>query len=183
MPTSRTGKRGFTLIELLVTLFIMTVMAGIVTVSLGPSLERERLHGGARMVLAALRCARDYAVAHRTDAEVRIGDAAGGVAVYVKDTQATDTPTANAPATDLENWKPLATSAGRQRALPPGVSVVEVVDPEVAESPHDATVSFTALGQGERLCITLQDTRGNCCAIEVDGLTGRSGLVKDEGQP
>lgn len=169
MPTLRTGSRGFTLIELLVTLFIIALLSSITMVSLWGMLEHERLYAGSRMVLGVLRYARDYAVAHRTDTEVRLGGDTDVVAVYVKETDDSG----------AENWRVLTTSAGQQRPLPEGVHIVSVVNPDDVDSAHDPGVNFTALGQGERLHITLQDADGKTCAIEVDGLTGQCGLVKD----
>ncbi len=153
----------------MVTLVIMVLFTGVVAVSLGPALEDARLGGGARMVLAALRCARDYAVAHRTDAAVHLGDAAGGVGVYIREVDEDG----------AESWRPLTTPAGRSRPLPAGVEVAEVTDPATAEdAEHDPGVTFTALGRGEDVRITLRDARGRARVIVVDGLTGQCEVVR-----
>jgi hypothetical protein len=166
---------------MLVVLFLMVLFTGVVAVAMAPALRQERLNSGARMVMAALRCARDYAVAHQTNAEVRLGED-GGVAVYVQTVDETGTEDGAAVGAEdsTEDWRALTTPAGRRRTLPDGVRIIEVTDPEAAAAPHASAVSFTALGQGERLRITLRDTRERTAVIEVDGLTGRCGLAKDE---
>lgn len=153
----------------MVTLFIMVLFTGVVAVSLRPALEDARLGGGARMVLAALRCARDYAVAHQTDTAVHLGDEAGGVGVYIREVEEDG----------AESWRPLTTPAGRPRPLPVGIEVVGVTDPTADEgTEHDPGVNFTALGRGEDVSITLRDPKQRTRVIVVDGLTGQCEVAK-----
>jgi prepilin-type N-terminal cleavage/methylation domain-containing protein len=168
----RSRQPAFTLLELMVVMFIMVVLTGVVAVSLAPALRGARLGSGTRMVLAALRCARDYALAHQTDAAVHLGDEAGGVAVYIRERD---------EESGEDTWRPLTTPAGRRRPLPEGIEVVEVVNPEAdagSGAAHDPGVTFTALGKGEELRITLRDPRGRTRIIEVDGLTGRCAVAE-----
>ena len=167
---SSTGiKRGFTLLELMVTLFIMVLFTGVVAVSLGPALEDARLGGGTRMVLAALRSARDYAVAHQTDTAVHLGDEANGVGVYIREVDDDG----------VESWRPLTTPAGRTRPLPAGIEIVDITDSEAGRNTeHDPGVNFTALGRGEDVRITLRDQKQRTRTIVVDGLTGQCEVAK-----
>jgi Tfp pilus assembly protein FimT len=158
------------LLELLVVLCVTALLTGMVTVSIAPTLEEARLRAGTRMVIAALQYARSHAVAQQTDAMVRFDRERSGVSVHAHEFDDAG----------AERWRAVTTPAGRFRPLPDGVTVARVVREEVTPQDEDATVTFTPLGHGEEVGITLRNARGLERVVLVDAVTGRCALAEDE---
>jgi hypothetical protein len=155
---------------------LLVLLTGAVTVSLVPALRDARLRSGTRIVLATLRAARDYAVAHATQARVRIGDDRRVVCIEVPDTSGTD-----ASSTDAATWRTLGTAAGHPRTLPEGVSILDAVGADLVSGTGTAAtesgagelaVTFTVLGQGQDTRITLADAQDRRMMVVVEGITG-----------
>lgn len=170
MPISTIGRTrcGFTLLELLVALSIMTIFSGTVLVAMWPALEEARLCTGTRLVIAALRYARDCAVTQQMTTEVVFDTDRRGVSVQrqVQDDAGQQT------------WQTITTQAGRFRTLPEGISFQQVSSQGSAdEQNQQITVDFTPLGQAQETTITLHDVKGHQRTIHVDPVTGRCELV------
>ncbi len=167
------------MLELLVALAIMALLSGVVMVSLAPALEEARLRAGAGTVIAVLRYARSYAVTYRTQAAVVFDTENSGVSVeaMVRDEDG------------AEAWLPVTTQAGRLRKLADGVLIDEITHPDTTASANSTTtddsaannrMTFSLLGQGEDVRITLRDARGHVRVIAVDAVTGHCRLVSDD---
>lgn len=176
MPTSTTGTRpgGFTLLELLVVLVILVLMSGVAMSSMGPALEDARWRAGARIVISALHSARSYAVSHHTDAAAQFDTTRNGVSLFALERDADG----------ARQWRPITTQAGRFRALPPGIRIVDVTaaSAPTASGLAEQAITFSPLGQGEDADVTLADPRGRHRTVHVDALTGHC-TIRNEDAP
>jgi len=186
--------RGFTMLELTVVLFIMALMSGVVAISIWPAMDDARLRSSASMVIATLRYARSYAVAHHTEATVLFDTGHPSVSVLAPQTDETYMGTA----TDSgETWSVITTQAGRLRSLPDGITITmtrsettdlnatagaatDMTDGATAgDSENQETITFTTLGQAEDVSITLHDAHDKQRVILVDAITGQCELLSD----
>jgi len=185
-------------LELTVVLFVIALMSGVVAISFRPYLAEARLRSSTSMVIAALRYARSYAIAHRTDAAVAFDIAPPRLSVLAPHTDTTGTELETGTDTSAdETWSVVTTEAGRYRSLPDGISIT-IGHPESLDlySTGDAatdvtgsaatgdgtdqeTVTFTALGQAEDFSITLHDENDKQRVILVDAITGQCELLSD----
>lgn len=167
----RKNSRGFTLIEMMVVMVVMVLIAGIVAVSLGATLEDARLRAGARSVVAMCRYARSYAVTHHADTRVVFDIEKRGFSVQIPNTE---------EGSEGE-WRVLTTPAGRFRILPDGVEITgveradeqEAADQQESVDEENTVITFTALGQAENLNLTLKNKQNKQLIITLDAVTGR----------
>jgi hypothetical protein len=122
------------------------------------------------MVVATLRYARSYAVAHRTQAVVVVELQTPALSVQVrgKDPQAPG------------NWEPLTTPAGRRRTFPEGIRVRPASTAYAAAPVDKFTVTFSSLGRTDSTALVVRDTHGGERDLVVDGITGRCALAQEE---
>lgn len=173
MVTSPTGNRGFTLLELMFVMAITVLLSGAAAVALRPALEDARLRAATRMVVAGLRYARSYAVAHHTEAEVVVEVQTPALSVQAQTTDSGGE----------KNWETLTTSAGRRRVFPPGIRVIPAAEAGSLISPtslEEFTVTFSMLGRTDSTELLVSDAHGNERDLVVDGVTGRCGLAEEE---
>lgn len=195
MLTSTIGnKHGVTLVELMVALVIMVLLSSLVMVAIGPALADARLRTGVRVVLAQLQYARSYAVTKHTETAVLFDKQSRGTSVvtHTLNTDSTDGTTSTTSTDSTDNWQTVATQEGAFRALPAGMVITDITRAATAaagDTPDTATatnndeterVTFTALGQGEDVSITLQDAQGKQRIIVVDAMTGRCEVTSEQ---
>jgi prepilin-type N-terminal cleavage/methylation domain-containing protein len=68
--------RGFSLIEMMITVTIILIVSGAALMAMQPALKYERVNNAYNITLAAIRQARDYAVAQRQQYSVTFNNAA-----------------------------------------------------------------------------------------------------------
>jgi general secretion pathway protein H len=135
---------GFTLIELLVCLAILTLIAALAVPRLGRAGDHAAFRTAARDLAAALREARNDAIATGSGASFSIDLATGAFRV----------------------------GAGRTRVLPPGLSLALVTTADDRLGEHGGAIRFFADGSSTGGSLSLARD-GRRLDILVDWLTGR----------
>ncbi len=90
MVTARRWTAGYTVIEMLMVMIVISVLAAIVYIRVGPTLERARVRGAASLLATDLQYAQTLAAQHRTPMVISVDVGAksyqiasrGGVTVY-----------------------------------------------------------------------------------------------------
>ena len=142
---------------------ILMLLSAAAAVALRPALEDAQLRSATGMVVAGLRYARSYAIAHHAETALVIETATLALSVQ---TRTTDT-------SEAGSWQTVTTPAGRRRSLPQGLTVRPTGQGPSLASSEPFLLIFSALGRTESTALQITDGRGGVHELVVDGVTGR----------
>ena len=189
--------------ELLVVLTILVALSGVVLASIGPAVKEAKLRATICTVVAQLRYARAYAISHSCQAGVLVDYLNHGTGVVYSSVDALGVTSWQPVTTQAGRFRTLPEdiAIGTVILTDPQSGTQTSTTPPSSAGPFSATptlggaapsgdsnssnqevISFSLLGQGDDVQITLQDRAGTMRTISVAALTGQCAIMGENGE-